>query len=84
MSIASTLELQFKKKNYAEPFPVIPSVRLTCIAGLSPISQSILNRLSLNFVWTICESLGDYHNIFIEKYCIAKKLDHLACNAIQG
>ena len=25
-----------------------------------------------------------YHKIFIEKYCIAKKLDHLACNAIQG
>ena len=30
------------------------------------------------------ESLGDYREIFIRKYCLAKKLDHLACNAIQG
>ena len=29
-------------------------------------------------------SRDDYCKIFIGKYCIAKKLDHLACNAIQG
>ena len=33
---------------------------------------------------TIFESRCDYSEIFIGKYCIAKKLDHLACNAIQG
>ena len=27
---------------------------------------------------------GAYREIFIWKYCIAKKLDYLACNAIQG
>ena len=43
-----------------------------------------VNRFSYNFVWTICESLGDYRSIFIGKYCIPKKLDHLACNTIQG
>ena len=26
----------------------------------------------------------DYHEIFIGKYCIAKKLDHLTYNAMQG
>ena len=62
----------------------IPAVRLTCIACFSTISQSILNRFPWNFVWTICELLGDYREIFIRKYCLAKKLDHLACNAIHG
>ena len=29
-------------------------------------------------------SSGYYREYFIGKYCIAKKLDHLACNAIRG
>ena len=36
------------------------------------------------FAQTVFESRGDHREIFIGKYCIAKKLDHLACNAIQG
>ena len=27
---------------------------------------------------------GDYRDIFIGKYCIAKKLDHLAYKIVQG
>ena len=46
--------------------------------------RMLFSRFSWNFVWTICESLGDYRDIFIGKYCIAEKLDHLACNAFQG
>ena len=61
----------------------IPAVRLTCIACFSPISQSILNRFSL-MKRTIFESRSDYREIFIWEYCIAKKLDHLACDVIQG
>ena len=60
------------------------AVRLTCIACFSPISQSILNRFSWNFVRNIFESRADLREIFIGKYCIAKMLDHLACNAIRG
>ena len=59
----------------------IPAVRLTCIACFPPISQSILNRFWWNLARPIFESCGNYLEIFIGKYCIAKKLDHLACNA---
>ena len=59
----------------------IPAVRLTCIACFSTISQSILNRFWWNLARPIFESRGDYLEIFIGKYCLAEKLDHLACKA---
>ena len=58
----------------------IPTVRLTCIACFSPISQSILNRFWWNFPRTIFESRGDYGKIFIKKYFIVQKLDYLTCS----
>ena len=33
---------------------------------------------------TFFASCGEYREFFIRKYCIAKKLDHLPCNAIQA
>ena len=61
----------------------IPSVRLTCIAYYLPISQSILNRFWWNFAKTIFASRGDSREIFINKYYIVQKLDHLTCSKFE-
>ena len=42
-------------------------------------SQPIL----MNFERTIFESHGDYPDIFIKKYYVVKKLDHLTCNKFE-
>ena len=60
-----------------------PAVRLTCIACLSPISQSILTRFWWNFARTIFESCGDKREIFIKKYYVVQKLDHLTCSKFE-
>ena len=61
----------------------IPAVRLTYIACFSPISQSILNRFWWNFARTIFESRDDYREIFINKYYVVQKLDHLTCSKFE-
>ena len=53
--------------------------QITCIACSSPISQSIINRFWWTFARTILESRGDCREIFIKKYYIVQKLDHLTC-----
>ena len=43
-------------------------------------SQPIFMKLCMDYL----RVTRDYRVIFIRKYCLAKKLDHLACKAIQG
>ena len=71
---------------------VIPAVRLTCIARFWTISQSILNRFLSQFSTDFYETLQELfssHATTTVKFsfsseCLVKKLDHLACNTIQG
>ena len=52
----------------------IPAVRLTCIACFSQISQVKDD---------ILQGRGDYREIFIKKYYIVQKLDHLTCSKFE-
>ena len=68
-------------------FIYIPAVRFNLyrmfFADFPVNSQPIFIKFGMDYL-RVTRRLGPYLEIFIGKYCIAKKLDHLACNAILG
>ena len=67
-------------------------LHVTCATVLSWLFTDTRDGISVFFCRLLSQFLtdfheilqGDYPKILIGKYSIAKKLDHLACNAIQG